>query len=102
MSPIKHAERNRLRLAGILGVLGMTLDVVAFRETHYPRWFAVANPLVVQGVTGAIALVAPLELRVVLVVTVYNLSLLVFYALSTVLLWNGRRHDARSLRNEAT
>ena len=78
-------------LVGVMSVaLGLIFVAVAFRETHYPRWFAVANPLVIQAVTGGLALVAPLELRIVLIVTAYNLSLLVFYALSTALLWNAR------------
>jgi len=52
-------------------------------------------------VTGAVALVAPLEVRVFLIVTAYNLSLAAFYALSTVLLRNSRLHTHPTPRIEA-
>ncbi|SEP15158.1 hypothetical protein SAMN04487948_1175 [Halogranum amylolyticum] len=47
-------------LVGVMAVvLGLIFVAIAFRETHYPRWFAVANPFVIQAVTGAIAFAAP-------------------------------------------
>lgn len=87
-------------LVGVMSVaLGLIFVAVAFRDTHYPRWFAVANPLVIQAVTGVLAFVSPLELRIFLIVTAYNLSLLVFFALSTAVLWNKSPH-LESLRSE--
>lgn len=82
-----------LMVGGLVVGMGLIFVAIAFRETHYPRWFALANPLLIQGVTGAVALVAPLEVRVFLIVTAYNLSLVAFYALSTVLLRNSRLHS---------
>lgn len=67
--------------------LGLLFYLVAFRETRYPRWFAFLNPLVVQAVTAGLALVAPEALRVFLIVTAYNLSVLVLFVGSTILLW---------------
>lgn len=78
-------------LVGVMAVaLTFIFYAIAFRETHYPRWFALANPLVIQAMTGLLALVSPLELRIFFTVTAYNLSLLVFYAVSTALLWNSQ------------
>ncbi|MFC7130510.1 DUF6796 family protein [Haloferax chudinovii] len=76
-------------LVGAMAVaLAFIFYAIAFKQTHYPRWFALANPLVIQAVTGLLALISPLELRIFFIVTAYNLSLLVFYAVSTALLWN--------------
>lgn len=89
-------------LLGVMGVaFGLIFVAIAFRDTHYPRWFAVANPLLIQAATGAVALVAPLEIRVFFVVTSYNLSVLVFFALSTALLWNSRLQRRPSVRYDA-
>lgn len=47
-------------LVGVMTVaFGLISVAIAFGETHYPRWFALANPLVIQAATGAVALVAP-------------------------------------------
>ena len=79
---------------GLLLVAVMTVALVllfylvAFRETRYPRWFALVNPLLLQAVAAAIALVAPEPVRIVLVVTAYNLSVLLFFVVSTALLWS--------------
>lgn len=80
---------------------GLIFVAIAFRETYYPRWFAFANPLIFQAVTGGVALLGPVELRVFLVVTAYNLSLVVFYALSTALLWNGELHRQATVRSDS-
>ncbi|WP_255196973.1 hypothetical protein [Halorarius litoreus] len=74
---------------------------IAFKETHYPQWFALANPLVIQAVTGLLALSSPLELRIFFIVTAYNLSLLLFYAVSTALLWNSQFLTPSAHGNEA-
>lgn len=55
--------------------------------TWYPRWFVLFNPLVVQSATAGLALVAPEPLRIGLIVTAYNLSVLLFFLGSTVVLW---------------
>ncbi|WP_042665956.1 DUF6796 family protein [Haloferax sp. ATB1] len=89
-----------LMVAGLVVALGLIFVAIAFRETHYPRWFALANPLFIQGVTGAVAYIAPLEARIFLIVTAYNLSLVVFFALSTVLLRNSRLHTRTTPRIE--
>ena len=89
---------------GLLLVATMALALVslfylvAVRETLYPRWFALLNPLVVQAVTAGLALVAPAPVRVFLIVTSYNLSVLVLFVGSTILLW---RVDERSLSTMA-
>ncbi|HKJ58896.1 MAG TPA: DUF6796 family protein, partial [Halobacteriales archaeon] len=82
-------EPLALLLLAVMGVAFLLIFVaIAFRRTHYPRWFALVNPLLIQAVTGVAALVAPVELRIFLIVTAYNLSVLVFFLVSTVLLWN--------------
>ena len=86
----------------LLAVMGaafvLIFFAIAFRRTHYPRWFALVNPLFVQMVTGIAALVAPVELRVFLIVTAYNLSVLVFFAVSTTLLWNHAQFPAKETK----
>ena len=78
-----------LLLVVTMGVALLVLGyLVAFRETHYPRWFVVLNPLVIQALTASVALVAPEPVRIALIVTAYNLSVLVFFAVSTALLWD--------------
>lgn len=76
----------------LVAAMGVTLLVlgylVAFRETRYPRWFVALNPLVVQALTGVFALLAPEAVRIALVVTSYNLSVLVLFVASTALLWD--------------
>lgn len=78
-----------LALVGVmtLALVGL-FYLVAFRETRYPRWFAALNPLVVQALTAGLALLAPEAIRVALIVTAYNLSVLVLVVGSTALLWN--------------
>lgn len=89
-------EPLALMLLAVMGVaFGLIFFAIAFRRTHYPRWFALVNPLLVQAMTGIVALVAPVELRVFLIVTAYNLSVLVFFAVSTALLWNHARFPAK-------
>jgi len=95
-------EPLALLLVGVLAVaLALIFVAIASGETRYPRWFAVANPLVIQAATGLLALFAPLEVGVFLVVTAFNFSLLVFYAASTAVLWNVRLPSATSTRNDA-
>ncbi|MDS0243202.1 hypothetical protein NDO74_18005 [Haloferax sp. S2CR25-2] len=90
-----------IMVGGLVVSLGLIFFAIAFSETYYPRWFALANPLVIQGVTGAVVLVAPLEIRIFLIVTAYNLSLVAFFALSTVLLRKSRLHTHPTPRIEA-
>ena len=92
-------EPLALLLLAVMGVAFLLIFVaIAFRRTHYPRWFALVNPLLVQAVTGVAALVAPVELRIFLIVTAYNLSVLAFFAVSTVLLWNHTQAPANETK----
>lgn len=92
-----------LLLVAVMTVaLALLAYLIAFRETRYPRWFAVVNPLLVQALTAALALLAPEALRVALVVTAYNLSVLVLFLGSTALLWNVDDHSRRSADPAAT
>lgn len=68
---------------GWLGYLTWT------RRTVYPRGFVAANPLPVQGVLYVLVLLVPYSMGVPLFIVTLNLSLLIFFASSTLLLWNG-------------
>jgi hypothetical protein len=68
------------------------LFAVLVRRTQYPRWFVLLNPaflLVLYPMSGDIlARLLPYTLFVVIYGGFYNVGLLLFYAISTTLLWN--------------
>jgi hypothetical protein len=61
---------------------------VLWKPTRYPRWFAACNPALLYLLTMLFAWV-PAPLGGMLVVGAGNMMFLVFFALSTTLLWNG-------------
>jgi hypothetical protein len=75
-------------IATMLVVSALILFAIAFRETCYPRWVSLLTPIPVQLVLTLLALVVPPPIRALLIVTAYNVSLLVFYAVSTAVLWS--------------
>lgn len=77
-----------LLVAAMTAALAALFYTVAFRETLYPRWFAFVNPLIIQAVTAGVALAAPEAVRIFLIVTAYNLSVLTMFVVSTAVLWN--------------
>ncbi|KNC74191.1 hypothetical protein SARC_13255, partial [Sphaeroforma arctica JP610] len=67
--------------AALLTVAVLTL----FGYTHWPRWFVVCNPGIIQGAMYVAGLYTGPEyvaVRVYLIVVAYNLSMALFYGLS--------------------
>jgi hypothetical protein len=81
-------------IATMLVVSALIAIAIAFRETRYPRWAVLATPIPVQLLLSLLAFVAPPRVRVLLVVTAYNASLLVFYGVSTAVLWRSQDQEA--------
>ena len=78
-----------------LGTLLLLVDLVVislfvlnvwFKETGFPRWMVAVNPLTIQGLLALGIWVAPHPLNQVLWLTVFNLSLAVWYTVTTVVL----------------
>jgi hypothetical protein len=65
------------------------------RSTRYPRWFILLNPMMILllfWLVGAVvALLFPRFLSGPLYGNIYNIGLFLFFAVSTILLWNGGR-----------
>jgi Family of unknown function (DUF6796) len=88
---------------GVLAVLALVgfawLTVaIARRRTLYPRWVALANPLVCMLAALLIDSVLPQPFRQLLAGAGLSLGLLVFFALSTVVLTSDR--EQRAVRAE--
>ena len=80
---------------GVLAVLAAVgfawLTVaIARRRTLYPRWVAVANPLVCMLAASLIHRVLPQPFQLLLGGAGLSLGMLVFFALSTAVLWRSR------------
>jgi len=78
-----------------LGALLLLVDLIVvllfvlnlwFRETFFPRWMIVVNPLTIQGLLALAIWVAPHPLNQVLWLIVFNLSLVIWYTVTTVVL----------------
>ena len=61
------------------------------RRTAYPRWFALVNPVIIQGVVIASYVLTPNPVSTLLLPAAASLSLLILFGFSTALLWNGGR-----------
>jgi len=53
--------------------------LVVSRNSRFPAWLGILNPLVIQLIIAAIATFMPLATKTFLTVTIYNFSLLIFY-----------------------
>jgi hypothetical protein len=90
------ATRATLWLYVAYGVLAVLATVgfawltvaIARGKTLYPRWVALANPLVCMLVGALIDRVLPQPLKLLLAGAGLSLGLLAFFAMSTALLWN--------------
>jgi len=78
-----------------LGALLLLVDLIVallfvlnvwFRETFFPRWMVAVNPLTVQGLLAVGIWAAPHPLNQALWLTVFNLSLAIWYAVTTATL----------------
>lgn len=75
-----------------LGTLLLLVDLIVtllfvfnvwFRETFFPRWMIAVNPLTIQGLITLAIWIAPHPLNQALWLTVFNLSLAIWYAATT-------------------
>jgi hypothetical protein len=71
---------------------GLSAYLILSGSTHYPRWILTISPFLVAGAYALLTLVSggagPRLLSFTLIGNVYNLANLLFFAVSTVLLWN--------------
>ncbi len=74
-------------ITGILFTSILIVYAIAFRHTIFPRWMWVVNPFLLQLLFTLLTFVVPLELQVFLTISAYNLSLLIFYLVSTLVVW---------------
>jgi hypothetical protein len=58
-------------------------------HTAYPRWFLLANPVLVHAVLFASYFLTPNPVSTLLLPATASLSLLILFGFSTALLWNG-------------
>jgi hypothetical protein len=78
---------------GVLALLaaigfGWFTVAIARRRTLYPRWLAVANPLVCMLAGSLIDRVLPQPFKLLLAGAGLSLGMLVFFAVSTAVLWH--------------
>jgi hypothetical protein len=84
-----HQGLGAVTLAGIAALSLLFSWTVAVRRTLYPRWMALASPLVLAILFFVLTRFS-LALRLVLVPCGLNLANLVLFGLSTGLLWRAR------------
>jgi hypothetical protein len=75
-------------LALFMGSMWLGAAILSGR-TAYPRWFVLANPVLVHAVLFASYLLTPNPISTLLLPATASLSLLILFGFSTALLWNG-------------
>ena len=88
---------------GVLAVLALVgfawlAVAIARGKTLYPRWVALANPLVCMLAASLIDRVLPRPFKLLLAGAGLSLGMLVFFALSTAVLWNSRLSPPQVLK----
>lgn len=94
---------QQLRLLGAVPLLIFTIGfalAVGLGKTRYPRWMAPFSPLVMLFVLPFIASRFTGVLYVILQGGIANIVYIVFFALSTAVLWNGGRRDQQPATTE--
>ena len=77
-------------LAGFTGSLWLGTAILSGR-TAYPRWFMLANPVLVHAILFASYLLTPNPVSTLLLPATASLGLLILFGFSTALLWNGAK-----------
>jgi hypothetical protein len=75
-------------LAGFVASVWLGAAILS-GHTAYPRWFLLANPVLVHAVLFASYLLTPNPVSTLLLPATTSLSLLILFGFSTALLWNG-------------
>jgi hypothetical protein len=81
-------------LAGFVGSMWLGAAIVS-GHTAYPRWFLIANPVIVHAVLFASYVFTPNPVSTLLLPATASLSLVILFGFSTALLWNGGRETHR-------
>jgi hypothetical protein len=81
-------------LAGFVGSMWLGAAILS-GHTAYPRWFLLANPVLVHAVSIASYILTPNPVSTLLLPATASLSLVILFGFSTALLWNGGREPQR-------
>jgi len=87
-------------LAAFVGSLWLGAAILSGR-TAYPRWFLLANPVLVQAVLITSYFLTPNPVSTLLLPAAASLSLLILFGLSTALLWNGAANFSGAARRRS-
>jgi hypothetical protein len=85
-----------LALVTVAGFVWMIVTV-ARRRSRYPRWVALANPIVMMAIGSVLDRVLPPPLSLWFEGAGFNIGMFFFMVLSTALLWNGGERSKRDL-----
>ena len=86
--------RHVVFLAFFVGSMWLGAAILS-AHTAYPRWFLLANPVLVHVVLFASYFLTPNPVSTLLLPATTSLSLLILFGFSTALLWNGGRELRR-------
>src|SRR5262249_29216610 len=98
---VREAAERMFAYAGWLYYVGLAPSLVGAvslayavlgKRTRYPRWFAALNPALLYPLATVFQWL-PAPLGGLLVIGAGNLVFLVYFAVSTALLWNGGRPE---------
>lgn len=67
-------------LGSIIAATLVLISAVLAKQTIYPCWVAIVNPLSIELFIAILAMLTSLVIRTFLIVTIYNFSLLISYA----------------------
>jgi hypothetical protein len=68
-------------------ISGGLFYLIRYKETHYPKWVAWVNPMLMYLIAVGLYLLFPQHIGSMAVVAGFNLSILVVLSTSTIVLW---------------
>lgn len=68
-------------------ISGGLFYLIRYKETHYPKWVAWVNPMLIYLIAVVLYLLFPQHIGSMAVVAGFNLSILVVLSTSTIVLW---------------
>lgn len=96
-----HESWAYMSVLGMLGFVPAACSLlllpllILFRSTRYPKWFALFNPGLINLIGTVAFQFAPAPIGGYLVIGCGSLSFLLFFIISTVVLWHGGKPPMR-------